>query len=202
MDRHPALVKAFRDATLRGLDYSLQHVEEITDLILERYNTQGKSREHLLFEAAQIKELVRPDIVEPGHMSPGRWRHVLEVYRNQGHISSGFELGDFFEPSTPAIPPWLRWTPVLSLSATLLALLFAAKFRAFNLKLWGRNQGAPARCRGPGGERSQVSGTGGKRQCLHPAPGFRRADQLPQRIRGTPVRPGRPGNPGPAAVGP
>ncbi len=136
VDRHPALVKAFRDATLRGLDYSLQHVEEITDLILERYNTQGKSREHLLFEAAQIKELVRPDIVEPGHMSPGRWRHVLEVYRNQGHISSGFELGRFlYEPSTPAIPTWLRWTLVLSLSATLLALLFAAKFRAFNLKL-------------------------------------------------------------------
>jgi hypothetical protein len=86
---------AFREATLRGLVHALANPQAVTDLILDRYNTQGKSRAHLLFEAAQLRELTRPDIVEAGYMSPGRWRHVVDVYVRQGKLPADFELGDF-----------------------------------------------------------------------------------------------------------
>jgi PAS domain S-box-containing protein len=135
---HPDTVRAFREATLRGLTYALDHPEEITDLILDRYNTQGKSREHLLFEAAQIRELTRPDIVEPGHMSLGRWRHVVAVYASQGKLPADFDLNGFiYDPVAPEVPHWLIGSLVAALVALLSALGFVAKLRILNLRLQG-----------------------------------------------------------------
>lgn len=115
----PELVKAFRKATLKGWEYALAHPEEVADIILARYNSQGKSREHLLFEAAKLRELTRPDIVEPGYMSPGRWRHVADVYAGQGRIPANFDLTGFvYDPDAKPDLTWLYWT----LAGTLLAL--------------------------------------------------------------------------------
>ena len=132
----PWAVKAFREATLKGLVYALDHPEEITDLILQRYNTQQKSREHLLFEAAQIRELTRPDIVEPGYMSPGRWRHVVSVYASQGKLPADFDLTGFiYDPTPQELPHWLIWSLGVALAALLSALVFVAKLRILNLRL-------------------------------------------------------------------
>ena len=133
----PEVVAAFREATLRGLVYALAHPDELTDQIMDGYNTQGKSREHLLFEAAQILELTRPDIVEAGYMSPGRWRHVVDVYVRQGKLPKDFELGDFlYDPQPSArVPPWLVGALVASLLALVVALGVVAKVRGLNRAL-------------------------------------------------------------------
>jgi PAS domain S-box-containing protein len=133
----PEVVVAFREATLRGLVHALANPQALTDLILDRYNTQGKSRAHLLFEAAQLRELTRPDIVEAGYMSPGRWRHVVDVYVRQGKLPADFELGDFLfdpQPST-RVPPWLVAALVVSVLGLLVALLVVAKVRGLNRAL-------------------------------------------------------------------
>ena len=133
----PEVVVAFREATLRGLVHALANPQAVTDLILDRYNTQGKSRAHLLFEAAQLRELTRPDIVEAGYMSPGRWRHVVDVYVRQGKLPADFELGDFLfdpQPST-RVPPWLVAALVVSVLGLLVALLVVAKVRGLNRAL-------------------------------------------------------------------
>ncbi len=132
----PDVVKAFRQATLKGLVYALDHPDELVTLILERYNTQHKSREHLLFEAAQIRDLTRTDLVEPGYMSPGRWRHVVDVYSGQGKLPAEFDLGGFIYDTTAyKTPTWLKLALAASLAALLGALFFVAKIRAFNLRL-------------------------------------------------------------------
>ncbi|TXG97017.1 MAG: response regulator, partial [Zoogloea sp.] len=133
----PEVLVAFREATLRGLVHALANPQAVTDLILDRYNTQGKSRAHLLFEAAQLRELTRPDIVEAGYMSPGRWRHVVDVYVRQGKLPADFELGDFLfdpQPST-RVPPWLVAALVVSVLGLLVALLVVAKVRGLNRAL-------------------------------------------------------------------
>lgn len=133
----PEVLVAFREATLRGLVHALANPQAVTDLILDRYNTQGKSRAHLLFEAAQLRELTRPDIVEAGYMSPGRWRHVVDVYVRQGKLLADFELGDFLfdpQPST-RVPPWLVAALVVSVLGLLVALLVVAKVRGLNRAL-------------------------------------------------------------------
>ena len=137
LNARPGVVTAFRDATLRGLVYALEHQEEVSDLILARYNTQGKSREHLLFEAGQIRELTRPDIVEAGYMSPGRWRHVVEVYARQGKLPEGFELDGFLYDPAPSrhVPPWLVAALTASLLGLAVALGVVAKVRGLNRAL-------------------------------------------------------------------
>ena len=132
----PQWVKAFRDATLRGLAYALSQPDSLTELILHRYNSQAKSREHLLYEAGALWELTRPDLVEPGYMSPGRWQHVIEVYARQGQIAQGYQPKDFiFDPQAPKTPLWLL--AVLAVLAVLLVVAIAVmfKFRHLNQAL-------------------------------------------------------------------
>jgi diguanylate cyclase (GGDEF)-like protein/PAS domain S-box-containing protein len=108
----------------------------VTDLILDRYNSQHKSRAHLMFEAEQIRELTRPDIVEPGYMSPGRWQHVADVFTSQHKLPGGFDLTGFiYDTTPPKTPRWLIWALaglVLVLTATLAILI---KVRSLNHKL-------------------------------------------------------------------
>lgn len=137
LGKRPELVRAFREATLKGLVYSLEHSDEISQLIVERYNTQGKSLEHLRFEAEQIRELTRPDIVEAGYMSPGRWRHVVAVYANQKLMPADFDIDPFlYAPDRQqTVPVWLLWSMAITLALLACALLVAARMRRINLAL-------------------------------------------------------------------
>lgn len=134
--RNPERVKALRNATLKGLEYALTHQDEVVDLIFTRYNTQQKSREHLLFESKHILELTRPDIVEPGYMSQGRWKHVAEVYASQGKIPKDFDLNSFiYDPNPQGIPRFITWTLVGSLAALLIVSIIALQFSRLSKRL-------------------------------------------------------------------
>ncbi|MBI4743000.1 MAG: ABC transporter substrate-binding protein [Betaproteobacteria bacterium] len=136
LEARPDAVKAFRGATLKGMVYALDHPGELAAIILDRYNTQGKSREHLLYEAAQIRELTRADIVEPGYMSPGRWRHVVDTYASQGKLPADFGLSGFIYDATPKIlPAWVLPALLTSLAGLLAALFFVTRIRSFNIRL-------------------------------------------------------------------
>jgi diguanylate cyclase (GGDEF)-like protein/PAS domain S-box-containing protein len=132
----PETLKAFRAATLRGLVYALDHPDEVVDLILARYNSQGKSRDHLLFEAVQMRGLGRHDIVEPGYMSPGRWRHVVEVLASQGQLPGDFDLTGFiYDPTPHKTPLWLIQMLAGLLIGLTVIVLVALKLRDLNRKL-------------------------------------------------------------------
>jgi len=92
---HPDTVSAFREASLDGWKYAIEHQEEIVDLILDKYNSQNKSREHLLFEARAIAESTLYPIVELGHMNEGRWQHIAKTYQNIGVIDSDINISRF-----------------------------------------------------------------------------------------------------------
>ncbi len=85
LERYPERTARFRAASLRGWAYALEHAEEIIDLILSRYS-QRHSREHLRFEAEQMRKLILPDVVELGYQNPGRWRHIAETYHRLGLV--------------------------------------------------------------------------------------------------------------------
>jgi signal transduction histidine kinase len=136
IDDRPELVKAFLDATIRGWVYALEHPLEISQFIFDRYNSQEKSIEHLLFEAAKLKELTRPDIVEPGHMSEGRWVHVTRVYREQGIISGDFSLEGFLYDANRKTDLTWFYVAFFVLALILSVVVFIAmKFRRLNSAL-------------------------------------------------------------------
>lgn len=104
---HPARVKAFRDASLRGWEYAMAHPEEIADLIFTRYSQQH-SRDYFLFEAKQMVPLLRPELIEIGYMNPGRWRHIADTYADLGLLPRNFPLKGFlYEPDAKRDLTWL-----------------------------------------------------------------------------------------------
>lgn len=96
--RHPDRVRAFREASLRGWQYALQHPEEMADLIVSRYSRQHP-RDFYLFEARRMASLIRADLVEVGYMHRGRWRHMADTYAELGLLPRGYAFeGLLYEP--------------------------------------------------------------------------------------------------------
>jgi len=78
--KNKALVRAFVDATNKGWEYAISHQEEVVDLIIERYNTQKKSREALLFEARESEKLILPKLYKIGSLDVEKVKRVGDTY--------------------------------------------------------------------------------------------------------------------------
>ncbi|MBU4525726.1 MAG: EAL domain-containing protein [Desulfomicrobium sp.] len=95
--KHPARVEAFLRAVQRGWRYAMENPEEMARLIRDRY-APNLSLEYLLFEARAMRELIRPDFVEIGHMNPERWRHIAGLYVKLGMMGADHDLTGFLYP--------------------------------------------------------------------------------------------------------
>ena len=62
---HPAQVKAFRDASMKGWKYAMQHPDELVELITSRYG-ERRGRAYLRYEALKMVSLLQPSLVEMG----------------------------------------------------------------------------------------------------------------------------------------
>lgn len=95
----PERVRAFREASLRGWQYAMEHPEEIATLLAERY-PQRHSRDFYLYEAKHMAALLRTDLIEVGYMNRGRWRHIADTYADLGLLPRGYSLDGFlYEPN-------------------------------------------------------------------------------------------------------
>jgi diguanylate cyclase (GGDEF)-like protein/PAS domain S-box-containing protein len=94
LKNHPERVKAFRAASLRGWQYAMEHPEEITGLIIDKY-TQRHPRQYFLFQARQMMSLMHPELVEIGEINPGRWQHIIDTYATLGLLPKNYPLDGF-----------------------------------------------------------------------------------------------------------
>ncbi len=90
--QHPQRVENFRKASLKGWAYAMANSDEIINLILQKYNSQNRSRAHLEYEAAQMREMVQPLLVQLGYMHRDRWLHIRDTFNSLGFLKQ--ELGD------------------------------------------------------------------------------------------------------------
>jgi len=135
LKERPDQVKAFREASLRGWQYAMDHPEEIIDLILTTYGVK-KTREHLIFEASAIRELMLPDLIQIGHMNPGRWRHIADTYVDLGMADSGYSLKGFiYDPNPKPDYTWIRWAFGVAVFLCLLIGLSSIVLFLFNRRL-------------------------------------------------------------------
>lgn len=72
----PEQVIAFREASLRGWEYAIEHVEEAIDHILAVYAPDA-DREKLVFEAIRLRGLMATDLVTLGHVNGTRWSRIV-----------------------------------------------------------------------------------------------------------------------------
>ncbi len=131
IDRHPSRVEAFRRATLRGWRYAMDHPDEIIELLHSKYKVP-KSREHLQFEADAMRSLILPDLVEIGHMNPGRWQSMVDTFVEVDMGGQEVTLDDFIYDTAPRrLPAWIT----SALSAAILALLIISSAAYYLFRL-------------------------------------------------------------------
>lgn len=100
--KQPDQVKAFLEASLKGWNYAMSHKEEIVELILQKYSSR-LSKAALLFEAEAMQELIFPDLIEMGHMNPGRWKHIGDTFVKLGMLEPDYSLDGFlYNPNPPS----------------------------------------------------------------------------------------------------
>ncbi|MBU2550387.1 MAG: PAS domain S-box protein [Proteobacteria bacterium] len=133
--KHPQRVKAFLQATLLGWQYAMDHPEEIIELILAKYSTK-KTGEHLRYEAKAMRELVQPEMIQMGHMNPGRWQHMAETFAALGLLPKDFKLaGLTYDPSAERDLTTLLWVLGLVGGILMVAGVVAGALVKFNMRL-------------------------------------------------------------------
>lgn len=128
IEAHPQKVADFRSASIRGWEYAMDHTEEMVDFILSRYNPE-KTRHHLMFEAKRIRELMLPNVVEIGHMNPGRWKHIARTFARLNmtdtETAAGYEPEkDFMYNPAPGVDN-IRFRAWFITGSVLLGIFFA-----------------------------------------------------------------------------
>ncbi len=124
---HPERVRAFREASLRGWRYAMDNPDEMIGLLLSKYRVK-KTREHLEFEAKTARSLILPDLVEIGHMNPGRWRGMVEALRSSGMVDSDAFLDGFIYDPDPRIWQTRLRNTVMSLGVVIGAILIVVAY--------------------------------------------------------------------------
>ncbi|MDD2896496.1 MAG: ABC transporter substrate-binding protein [Aliarcobacter sp.] len=92
---NPETVKNFYAATIKGYLYAFEHIEEVAKLIHEKYNSQNKSLESLIFEANEMKKLVFDKQGNIGTVTPEKINLIVNTYRVMGLIKSEIKSEDF-----------------------------------------------------------------------------------------------------------
>ena len=99
--KYPERTAAFVRASLRGWDYALKNPGEISDLILTLgdVRARGVTRETLLAEAEAMKPFILSDVIQIGHMNPGRWEKIAHTFVKVGMAPRMVPLEGFlFDP--------------------------------------------------------------------------------------------------------
>lgn len=93
--QNPQLVEAFRQATVDGWLYAFNHIEETVDVILAHYNSQGRSREALLFEGRQLADLAFDAEGNFGYLDREKLQVMSQIYLLFNLIGTDHQLGNF-----------------------------------------------------------------------------------------------------------
>ncbi len=82
--KNPELVNNFYRASIRGWHYAFANIEETVELILQKYNTQHRNKDALIYEAHSLKSLaIEPDI-SLGQINKDRINQIAQLYRLLG----------------------------------------------------------------------------------------------------------------------
>ena len=97
--QHPQRTRRFREASLKGWQYALAHPQEVVELILEKYNSQNKTREALSSEARLTHQVIMPELYPIGSIDQQRLLKTGKTLQEIGLLSMAATLD--FSDFTP-----------------------------------------------------------------------------------------------------
>lgn len=136
---YPERVEAFRQASMRGWAYAMEHKDEIIELILKKYAT-GLKRRQLQFESQAMNDLLVSKLVEVGQMSSSRWQKIVDTYQSLGQIQKDNILAGFiYKPKQGlleliGISPWQLFGMIVFILLALSALIIVSLKRVVHLR--------------------------------------------------------------------
>ncbi len=92
---NPKLALDFRIASLKGWEYAMKNSDEIIELIYNKYSKRH-SKEHLAFEAEQMRKLILPDVVPIGYSNHRRWEKTVKIYKETGLLGDNVSITGLF----------------------------------------------------------------------------------------------------------
>ncbi len=135
IERYPERADKLVEASIEGWTYALDHVEEIVDLIVDEYDCKN-SREHLLYEANEIKRLIEADFIRIGHVNEERWQFIADTYKKLGLCESDFSIdGLVYDSSAAKIERQKGWEKFFGTTAGVIGAILLA------LYAWNRSLG-------------------------------------------------------------
>lgn len=98
LEKNPTISRKFYDATKRGWEYAFSNIKESVQIVFEKYNTQNKSLEHLIYEAEALKKLAYDEKGEFGTLSQKRFDEISDIYKLFKLIPPQFNPKKFIDP--------------------------------------------------------------------------------------------------------
>jgi len=92
LENNPSEVKKFREATLKGWEYAFANIEESVEIILEKYNTQKKTKKALEYEAKELKKLAFYKTNEIGTIEVQKLEKIYDVYKLLGLVNKELDF--------------------------------------------------------------------------------------------------------------
>ena len=132
IQQDPKTVEQFRQASLKGWQYALDHAEEIADRIAKELPRNAKIHgddlyEYNRFQIPIVQSLALRSIVEIGHLNPLRWERMHELLRMDGLLSNGFDAQKvIFDPGASEREKNLRFHAYLKIGSALTASIVLA----------------------------------------------------------------------------
>lgn len=87
VDKNPQLTSHFKQATIEGWQYALEHPEEIVDYILANYSTK-KTKQDMLNEASALAEYVEPTPGSIGQIDINKLEAVLSDAKKHLNVAT------------------------------------------------------------------------------------------------------------------
>ncbi|DAB30773.1 MAG TPA: hypothetical protein CFH84_02240 [Sulfurimonas sp. UBA12504] len=81
LETNPDIVDAFYRATLKGWLYAFDNIEETSQLIFDKYNSQHKSLKSIIFEGEEMKKLAILPNVAFGSVTTERLKSIEQSYK-------------------------------------------------------------------------------------------------------------------------
>ncbi len=131
---HSQRVRKFYAASKKGWLWAFEHIEKTAQLIYDKYNTQNKSIDSLIYEGSILKQLALVKGIEFGQLSINKFNKIAEVFRLANLLDKKGAVNAFVDPlnlnraqvkigvlAERTIEATLeRWTPLTSYLNTLL----------------------------------------------------------------------------------
>lgn len=98
LKNNPKTVHDFNEASKKGWLWAFDNIEKTAKLIYEKYNTQNKPLESLIYEGHVLKNLALVSNIPFGNISRKKFEEILKVYKLNGMLSKNISLDDFIDP--------------------------------------------------------------------------------------------------------